>query len=763
MVVGASNAVAVDFTVPVPSQSVLAPYLLETSLRTQSSEFLFFRQSDLSSAFSFAKLQPQTGAFEGAATGLPSNVLGNTKVLATRDGGFVRVTIPLSFWSYGTTTLMKFAANGELLATRTEFLYNASFDLIEAADGKIVLLFVYSGDRNPQAIYIDMTAAQNLPSPRRNFYELCPPNTLNESCSLFVATAHAKAVQASARSTLTLARSVQVSFEEKRWTMLRLTTERIVLRSSDLGSFASEQRLDFLVNANGTLVRVLDGRRNVVEYRFFDVNDNELWRVSTRRLQPMTSFDFAQADAAGVTVFSSGSNSFLLRVRNDGQLLWQIAQDPDQWYFRSISIAGDGAVVYSANLANASRTIYWRWRRADGVEPVLPEGVRSLGIADGGGVFALVAKAQPPFSTEPDMQAQTLWRFNAQGLAQTQSPIANIALVPETIQVRTNPLGGVDLAATFTNQNVAAISRVDGAGQINQQFKLALRGQLRMNSIDQLFLKTPENTLARVRSDGAVLWDRDLFPGLPNFSLLAVSENVAGIAEGTLRSVDAQGNMIDDLLLPGSGTEFACYRSNVNLTGDQLRCLYRAQQSHPIEIYGIDAALQINLRHVLFRAAYVLNIAPDGDVLLLESPSVQPQLLRVAANGQLRWRTELRWGNENIALMASGGAWAWLFDGERFVITHIDSAGVSSVASASKRPVLGFTVLSDSSLLVAYSSSIERIQAVNGGFRSTSKAISTERVFNSDLSSEGMRASWRERSVDGSNAAFVSVFDWTMK
>jgi hypothetical protein len=761
MVLGAT-AGAVDFSVPVPSQSALASDVLETSLRTQTSEFLFFRRSDLSGAYSFAKLQPQTGAFDGAATVLPPSPFGNTKVLATRDGGFVRATIPHSFWTFGAqSTLMKYSANGELLATRTEFVNNASFDLIEAADGKIVLLLSYFGSRSPQTIYVDITAAQNLLSPRREFYELCPPDTLNVSCSLFAATAHEQATQASARSTLSLARSLSVSFEEKQWTMFRLNIERKVLRSIDLGRFASGQGLDFLVNPNGTLMRVFDGQGNVIEYRFFDIDDNELWRIATRRLPPTASFDFAQADATGVTVFSGGSR--LLRVQKDGQLLWQIMQD--RWYFRSVGIASDGAVVYSANLTSASRAVFWRWRRADGIEPMLPEGVRSLGIADGGGVFALVAKTQPIFSTEPDAQAQTLLRFNAQGVMQTQNPIANLTLVPDAIQIQTNPLGGVDLAATYANQNVAAISRVDASGQINEQFKLALRGQLRMASIDQLFLKTPENTLARIRSDGAVLWDRNLFPGLASFSLLALPENVAGIAAGTLRSVDAQGNMIDDLVLPASGTEFTCYRSDVNLTADQLRCLYRnrAGQSNPIEIYGIDAALRINLRHVLFRAGDFLNLATNGDVLLLESNAERTQLLRVAGQGQLRWRTELRWNAENVVPMTSGGAWAWLFDGERFVITHIDSTGISSVASDSRRPILGFTVLSDSSLLVAYSNRVERIQAINDGFRSTSKAINPARVFMSGLSSDGMRATWRERTVDGSNATLVSVFDWPAK
>jgi hypothetical protein len=776
MVVGASNAVAVDFTVPVPSQSVLAPYLLETSLRTQSSEFLFLGQSDLSSAYSFAKLNPQTGDIEGEVRRVPITYLLQAKVLATRDGGFVRAAMSNST-PFGRTFLQKFDAHGQLLASKTEFVANGYFDLIEAADGSIVFFFCNFGNDNVQAIYVDFSAAQNVPSPRRYFFELCPANATSTDCALSIATPHTNSAQASRRSTLTIVRKERLNFEENRWTLLSLSTAGKLLRSADLGRFPSTQRAELFLNAQGGLLQVFDGDPKIVEYRFFGLDNVELWRMSTRHLPEIVRNDVSQANASGITLFARAAMR-LMRVRSDAVVLWQMQpeQERESWNIYDLKIGEDGSAIFSGNRFRDYPAIFWRWVRDDGSAVVLPGGLRALGFAAGGGAFGLVlnppryayssAALQLPAPTaeQSQPQSQSLWRFNTQGLVQSQKPIANFALPPNTVQLRSNRFGGVDLAATYANQNVAAISRTDATGQVSTQFKLALQGKLQMVSADQLYFRTLFNTLSRVGMDGTVLWDRSYFSGLNNFNFLTTSHGVAAITAAVIRTVDASGNLIDQLnLSTQDNTPLECFRTDVRRSADQLRCLYRARADSPIEIYGIDDALQINLRHVLFRSEPVLSIAPDGDLLVIESPA---QLLRLSANGQLRWRTPLlSSGAYPVAVAtASGGAWKREFDGEgNAVFSYIDAAGVSTTASPQEQPVLGTAALGDSSLLVASSGSVERLQPVNGSIRITRKAIAADRIFNGDLSAEGMRATWRERSLDGSNGAFVSVYDWSLR
>jgi hypothetical protein len=766
-----SATLAVDFTVPLPSQSTLAPYQLEMGLRTTNAELLFLRWarfgSPFSSAFGFVGIDAQTSGFLSAVQPWPARSFGDVKVLTTRDGGFVRVTTPISIGFLQppqSTILQKFDAQGHWQATRSLAVIGGAFDLTEAQDSKIVVVF---RDPKPDNLFgsqtrtVDMYAPHGTPSVANYFAQLCPESVLSTTCQLSASVPHNKSRYAIGASTLVLGRRIQTSFESNRWSLLRLSLTGKVLRTVELGSLPSAKSMQFSRNPTGTLVQVLDQQQHIAEFRFFTEDDDELWRISTQRLPTLYSGTFAQADATGVTLFAT-SNQSILRLRGSGQLLWQTAPTPTLGPIFDAHLGLDGSAIFSTNLSNDYLQERWRWIRADGSEVALPAATTSLCFADGGGAYGLV---QAPVPLRSDMPPrQTLWRFNAQGLVQTQSTVPNLTVVPEAMQVRPNALGGIDLAATYANQANASIARIDAGGAVQTRIEVPIRGQLHMVSFDQLFVGTPENTLARVANNGAVLWDRALFPEA-GFGFLPISDGLALVSNTTLRTLDLQGNIASSLNLPASNAWLECYRTDVRLSGDQQRCLFRAQESSPLEIYGINSALQIQLRHVLFRAGAVLSVAADGDLLMPVSPPNQPvELARFSGSGQLRWRSQLQSEYPQVFASASGGAWVLANSAEESTaISYIDSVGVSRIASVLRQPVLGVALLSDSSLLIANLNAVVRFQPTNGGIRISTKSFAANRVFNSDLSAEDMRATWRERSNDGGNGAFVSVFDWFLR
>jgi hypothetical protein len=755
-----SATLAADFAVPAPSLSLLAPFTLETGLRTPNAELLFL-QSRESSANGFVGIDSATGGFLGSVKPWPAQIFGTVKILRTRDGGFVRATMQQSFGfpQSLSTVLQKFNAQGQWQASRYISFIGGSFDLTEAADGKIV--FIIGGLYNLVSQNVDMSESGWVYGGYRSYAELCPDNVLSATCQLYASLPHRNSLQASGATTFMTGRRIQTSFESNSWSLLRLTLTGKVLRAVELGSLPKAQSMQFLRNPTGTLVQVLDAQSYIIEHRFLDENDNELWRLSTERMPALYKNVMSQADASGLTVFADLDQS-IFRVASSGQSLWQITLEPAIERIFNVSLGRDGSAIYSSNSSGSNLNPRGRWMRADGSQVALPASTTNLCFADDSGAYGLVREPAAPGSTEP---RQSLWRFNAQGHAQTQSRLANFALPPEAIQLRQNPLGGVDLAATYPNQANSSVRRMDANGEVQTRFEVPIRGELYMSSVDQLFVRTPENTLARIASNGAVLWERALFAGAA-FRFLAVSDGLALASDAGLRTLDAQGNVVASFNLPGfSGARFECYRTDIALSGDQQRCLYRAREDSPLEIYGVNSALQIQLRQVLFRAGNVVSMAADGDLLISVSPPFYPlELARFSGSGQLRWRVQLQTHNPVVFASASGGAWVREYDvNENAVISYIDSNGARRIASVLRQPVLGLALLSDSSLLIANLNALVRFQPINGGIRISTKSFAADRVFNSDLSAEGMRATWRERSNDGGNGAFVSVFDWSLR
>jgi hypothetical protein len=139
---------------------------------------------------------------------------------------------------------------------------------------------------------------------------------------------------------------------------------------------------------------------------------------------------------------------------------------------------------------------------------------------------------------------------------------------PDAVQIESNRLGGVDLAARFANQSNAAIARIDANGQTRSRFELPILGELHMNSPDQLFVRTPENNLVRVANNGTVLWERALFSGAP-FRFFAVSDGLAVASEAALYTLDVRGNVIASLNAPAlAATRMDCHRTDVLLSGN---------------------------------------------------------------------------------------------------------------------------------------------------------------------------------------------------
>jgi hypothetical protein len=599
---------------------------------------------------------------------------------------------------------------------------------------------------------------------------------VNVTCKLNAGLPDLNALQASGSPSFLITRSLQISAETNEWRFFRVSPTGNVLRSIELGSFPTARSVDVQILASGALMRITQPQSEVLEFRFFDTRDQELWRISTASLPAISGDDVAQADASGMTIFARSART-VYRLRSNATVLWQDVI-PTQWQSLVVQLSADGSAIVSASQpTDFDPKNVWRWLRSDGAQVLLPDDLRGLCFADGGGALGLVAStrsasaglAERSSSASSDAASpQFLWRFDALGAVQSKTQIANSPLAPSAVQMQANLVGGVDIAATYTAQPSAGILRISGDGAVQTQFDLPLKNALQMNSVEQLFIRTTANSLARIAANGALLWDQALFFGAREFQFLPVTDGAAAITDGMLRTVNAQGSVIGSLTLPSfPRTEFRCYRTDVQWSSDQHRCLYRAQSGNPVEIYGIDPGLRIQLRQVLFRHEPVLAVAANGDLLIDEQFGQNVALARVTADGRLRWRKQLQ---SNLVQLIATADGAWTLETRiaeprarnTVIVSYINSKGESVVALTQ---LLGasraFVALADSSLILANESKLMRLQPSQETITLSEKPFAVGRVYASGLNSVEMRTTWIERSAAG-ETAYVSVFDWPL-
>ncbi len=681
---------------------------------------------------------------------------GSPKKMTLQSGGFI--TIYYSSGSFESPqpppsmSISKYDALGRLVSTRG---ISGTADVYEAPDGRLLLV----QKSNATARWFDLTSTDPALNAPVSLAHFCVPISIDckLSAPVFYAPRHSMVQGGSSFSVL---RQTRVSFEQIQFSLLRANTAGELLYETNLQGLTGVSRISIVPQLSGTL---LLGAAS--DFRFFDSNGKEIWRIPSNSV-PLTSPIDLQADLDGMTVFArvnDGTRSQMLyRLDSSGLVRWQyrfagtLTEPPVE-----ANVASDGSVlIYNAKRSSTVNGDF-EWIRTDGTRAALPAGLESAAHIEGGGVIA-IAKSRSFAS------GYSINQYQNSGALRTSAEFPRANTLPSAVRLLLKPKNSVDVALSYLARNRTHFVQSGEAGAV-QLFEVDNQRGLHFKSADTIFVHTQQNTLAKALPNNRIAWERDLLSDFGYPTLLAVGQAllVTGYNEATntnsIRVIDRDGLVSANLALPlGEFSELTCYEADFTLTSDYARCLYRAVQNGPIEIYRIDANYQVRLLNVVFRAERVVNLLPNGELLLRSADQI---LFRASPTGQTRWQISDVTETDRVIGALDGSAWILRepYDAEPSY-RQVSPTGNSTAISAAQmqgNTQFAFT-LPDASLLLPSANQIRRLQVINGVVNTTAIAIGVtgKREFLSSLTGSGFRTAWVEASQDGTEQASLTTYQW---